>query len=240
MGGWAVGRLGGWLLGSSAAQRKKNTLTLLRARSSVQPAPQKQKIATVKKIKTLLYILATVAMVLLLKLLFGMLTNFGSNINAANMKTKEDFLKRAIEIAKENIDRGGGPFGAVIVKDGKIIAESGNTVTLDMDPTAHAEVNAIRKACKVLNNFELKDCELYTSCEPCPMCLSSIYWTRLKKVYYAAGRKDAAKAGFDDDFIYKELELEMNQRSIDFERLEVDESLSPFEKWENFEEKTRY
>ena len=120
--------------------------------------------------------------------------------------TKKDFMKLAIDLSIENIDKGGGPFGAVIVKDNKVIAASGNSVTNDLDPTAHAEVNAIRKAAKVLGNFDLSGCEIYASCEPCPMCLGAIYWARINKLYFANTKVDADKIGFSDKFIYDEFE----------------------------------
>ena len=116
--------------------------------------------------------------------------------------TVNDHMRRAISLAEDNAYSGnGGPFGAVIVKDGKVVAEGSNTVTVDNDPTAHAEVNAIRRACAVLGTFDLSGCELYTSCEPCPMCLAACYWAHISRVYYAAGRDDAAAAGFDDDMM---------------------------------------
>ncbi len=114
--------------------------------------------------------------------------------------TKKDFMKLAIDLSIENIDKGGGPFGAVIVKDNKVIAASGNSVTNDLDPTAHAEVNAIRKAAKILGNFDLSGCEIYASCEPCPMCLGAIYWARIDKLYFANTKVDADKIGFSDKF----------------------------------------
>jgi len=143
------------------------------------------------------------------------------------------FLKRAIQLAEEGMDKGqGGPFGAVIVKDGEIIAEANNKVTASNDPTAHAEVVAIRKACEKLQDFQLENCILYTSCEPCPMCLGAIYWARPMKVYYALTREDAAKIGFDDQFIYDEIELNMGDRKIPFENLMREEGLPVFQKWE--------
>ena len=116
---------------------------------------------------------------------------------------KKELMKRAIELSEESVRKGGGPFGAVIARDGEIIAEASNSVTIDHDPTAHAEVNAIRKAAEVLGNYDLSGCEIFTSCEPCPMCLGAIYWAHLDKIYYANNRKDAADIGFDDDFIYR-------------------------------------
>jgi len=143
------------------------------------------------------------------------------------------FLKRAIQLAEEGMDKGqGGPFGAVIVKEGEIIAEANNKVTASNDPTAHAEVVAIRKACEKLQDFQLENCILYTSCEPCPMCLGAIYWARPKKVYYALTREDAAKIGFDDQFIYDEIALKMDDRKIPFENLMREEGLPVFQKWE--------
>jgi len=128
---------------------------------------------------------------------------------------KSQFMQRAIELAKESMnDNHGGPFGAVIVKANKIIGEGYNTVTSTNDPTAHAEIIAIRNACKNLNSFQLNNCEIYCSCEPCPMCLGAIYWARIDKIYFAANRIQAAKSGFDDDFIYKELPLIPEARKI--------------------------
>ena len=125
---------------------------------------------------------------------------------------EKKFLQRAIELAKESVETGGGPFGAVIVKDGEIVAEASNSVTKDNDPTAHAEVNCIRKACKKLNTFILEGCEIYASSEPCPMCLGAVYWAHIDKIYYAGTRYDAAWGGFDDEFIYKEIEQPQSQR----------------------------
>ncbi|WP_339649576.1 nucleoside deaminase [uncultured Salegentibacter sp.] len=143
------------------------------------------------------------------------------------------FLKRAIQLAEEGMDKGqGGPFGAVIVKDDEIIAEANNKVTASNDPTAHAEVVAIRRACEKLQDFQLENCILYTSCEPCPMCLGAIYWARPKKVYYALTREDAAKIGFDDQFIYDEIALKMDDRKVPFENLMREEGLPVFQKWE--------
>lgn len=130
---------------------------------------------------------------------------------------KSEFMEKAIELAGNNVKNGnGGPFGAVVVRDGKVIAEAMNEVTHTNDPTAHAEVMAIRKACKVLGSYQLDGCEIYSSCEPCPMCLGAIYWARPDRVYYAGTRKDAAKSGFDDDFIYHEIELPAGKRKIPF------------------------
>lgn len=152
----------------------------------------------------------------------------------------EFFLTKAIEKAMENIENGGGPFGAVIVKEGEIIATCGNSVTIDNDPTAHAEVNCIREACKVLNTFDLSDCVIYSSCEPCPMCLSAIYWARIQHIYYAATRKDAALTGFDDQHIYDEIPLKEEDRSLPIEKVTHTLSALPFDKWRNKEDKTEY
>lgn len=142
------------------------------------------------------------------------------------------FMKRAIELARSNITNlKGGPFGAVIVKDYKIIGEGCNEVVSNNDPTAHAEIVAIRNACKNLNSFQLDDCEIYTSCEPCPMCLGAIYWARPKKIYFAATREDAEQANFDDSFIYKEVSLPIGQRKIPMAQLMTVESKAVFTEW---------
>ncbi|MDD4068299.1 MAG: nucleoside deaminase [Bacteroidales bacterium] len=153
----------------------------------------------------------------------------------------KEFMQLAIETALDNIkNNNGGPFGAVIVKDGVLIAKSPNTVTSSNDPTAHAEINAIRLACKELKTFDLSGCEIYSSCEPCPMCLSAIYWARIYKVYYAADRFDAQKAGFDDSFIYNEISLSEKERSIYMENAMHKEGQLPFELWQETENKTKY
>ncbi|BAC12340.1 nucleoside deaminase [Oceanobacillus iheyensis] len=150
------------------------------------------------------------------------------------------FMSKAIELAVSNISQGGGPFGAVIIKDNKIIAEGTNQVTNYNDPTAHAEVQAIRQACEKLSTFELKGCTLYTSCEPCPMCLGAIYWARVDAVYYGANRKDAAKINFDDDLIYQEIDLHPSSRKLPFITIPTNDSLLPFETWEKYTNKTHY
>lgn len=158
-----------------------------------------------------------------------------------NTEEHKNFIKRAIELSEKGMDsQAGGPFGAVIVKDGKIIAEGFNRVTSTNDPTAHAEVVAIREACKNLDSFQLDDCILYTSCEPCPMCLGAIYWARPKAVYYACNREDAADIGFDDQFIYDEIDEKMEQRKIEFINLSREEGLKVFNKWDRKENKTKY
>jgi guanine deaminase len=151
------------------------------------------------------------------------------------------FMARAIELAVENVRSGqGGPFGALIVKDGDIIAEGANRVTLTNDPTAHAEVLAIRQACRKLANFELKDCELYTSCEPCPMCLGAIYWSRLSRVYFGSLAVDASQAGFDDSFIYREITKQHPEREIPMVQMMREEALAAFRAWQEKTDKIRY
>lgn len=150
-------------------------------------------------------------------------------------------MRRAIELAKYGMNNNsGGPFGAVVVKDGEIIAEGYNRVTSDNDPTAHAEIDAIRKACHELSSFQLEGCVIYTSCEPCPMCLGAIYWARPDKVYYACDRQDAAQIQFDDHFIYDELELNIADRKINFSQILREEGLRVFEEWKEKEDKTEY
>ncbi len=149
-------------------------------------------------------------------------------------------MRKAIQLSVNNIDNGGGPFGAVIVKEGKIIAEAANSVTNDNDPTAHAEVNAIRKASKLLNTFDLSDCQIYTSCEPCPMCLGAIYWSGIKTVFYGNDKQDAADINFDDRFIYEEIERPIAQRNVKFKQLLKDEAIVAFRKWDESESKTEY
>ena len=149
-------------------------------------------------------------------------------------------MARAIELSENSVKNGGRPFGAVIVKDGAIVAEASNCVTIDLDPTAHAEVSAIRKATKVLGTYDLTGCEIYTSCEPCPMCLGAIYWAHLDKIYYANDRKDAADIGFDDDFIYQEIALAPADRHKPMRILLPDEAKKAFEAWRESDSKTEY
>ncbi len=153
---------------------------------------------------------------------------------------QKKFMREAISLSLESVTLGGGPFGAVIVKDGKRIAGSANTVTLDSDPTAHAEVNTIRKACKELNTFDLSGCEIYTSCEPCPMCLAAIYWARIETIYYGNTKEDARKIGFDDQFIYDEIALDKENRKIKAFPFLREESLLSFNLWDQKENKTKY
>ncbi len=153
---------------------------------------------------------------------------------------KEDFMRKAIELSIENVKNGGGPFGAVIVKDGEIVATGVNRVTANHDPTAHAEVSAIRAACQKLGTFDLSGCEIYTSCEPCPMCLGAIYWAHLDKIYYGNNKTDAARIGFDDSFIYDELALERKDRKKVMEELLPDEAIAAFRAWEEKADKVEY
>lgn len=151
------------------------------------------------------------------------------------------FMRRAIELAQQGIDANeGGPFGCVVVKDGEIIGEGNNCVTSTNDPTAHAEVVAIRNACQKLNSFQLEDCVIYTSCEPCPMCLGAIYWARPKQIFFACNKVDAAAVGFDDNFIYEEIERPINERQIKTDFLLREEGLKVFENWANKLDKTEY
>ncbi len=153
---------------------------------------------------------------------------------------EKNFLRRAIELAKQSIQTSGGPFGAVIVKDGEIIAETSNSVTKDNDPTAHAEVNCIRMACKKLNTFVLEGCDIYASSEPCPMCFGAIYWAHIDRIFFAATREDAAWGGFDDDFIYKEIDLPRDKRKVPIVNALQDEGREVFAIWRSTENKTEY
>jgi tRNA(Arg) A34 adenosine deaminase TadA len=153
----------------------------------------------------------------------------------------KEFMRRAFELAQNGIDADdGGPFGAIVVRDGKIIGEGCNRVTSTNDPTAHAEVVAIREACQNLNSFQLEDCTIYTSCEPCPMCLGAIYWARPALMYFACSREDAARAGFDDRFIYEEIALPYEQRRIKSVNFLREEGLRVFENWVNKPDKIEY
>jgi guanine deaminase len=156
-------------------------------------------------------------------------------------KANPEFLRRAISLATENVVSGkGGPFGAVIVRDGKIVGEGANTVTATNDPTAHGEVNAIRAAARALGTFTLAGCELYTSCEPCPMCLAAAYWARIDAIYYGASAADAARAGFDDAYLYEELRSDHSSRSIPSAQLLGDEAWSSFMAWIQSPHKIEY
>jgi len=151
-----------------------------------------------------------------------------------------EFMRRAITLALDNLRSGGGPFGAVIAKNGRILAEGANRVTPDNDPTAHAEIVAIREACRVLAAFQLAGCDLYTTCEPCPMCLGAIYWARPSRVFYGGTAADAAAAGFDDAFIYEELKHAHEMRRIPMVQFLRDESLAIFSAWKKLDNKTQY
>src|SRR5437763_4860051 len=154
---------------------------------------------------------------------------------------EKKFLDRAIELSRQGMQSGrGGPFGCVVVKDGHIIGEGYNQVTTTNDPTAHAEVVAIRNACKALQTFQLTDCDIYASCEPCPMCLGAIYWARPGRVYFAASASDAAQAGFDDHFIYEQLQLPLQNRSIAMQPMMRAEGLKPFRVWAAKPDKVSY
>ena len=149
-------------------------------------------------------------------------------------------MKRAIELSIEGINKGGGPFGSVVVKNNKIISEGNNRATINNDPTAHGEIIAIREACRILDNFNLNGCELYSTCEPCPMCLSAIYWARIDKVYYANTRDDAKKIDFDDSLIYSEFQKKIETRKISMIQMMRNEALKAFEIWDKKKDKVKY
>jgi tRNA(Arg) A34 adenosine deaminase TadA len=155
-------------------------------------------------------------------------------------KEKEIFMREAIRLSIENVKNGGGPFGAVIVRGNDIISTGVNRVTSQHDPTAHAEVSAIRAACNKLGTFDLSGCDIYTSCEPCPMCLGAIYWAHLDKIYYGNNKCDAKDIGFDDEFIYEELDLPMEKRKLPSEPLLHDEALKAFREWTDNSDKIEY
>lgn len=151
------------------------------------------------------------------------------------------FMELAIQLANDNVhSKGGGPFGAIVVKDGKVVGKGCNNVTTTNDPTAHAEVQAIRDACKNLDSFQLTDCEVYTSCEPCPMCIGALYWARPKAIYYACTKEEAANIGFDDQFIYEELAKKMEQRRLQMVRLTPENYDIPFKSWKNLSDRVEY
>lgn len=156
------------------------------------------------------------------------------------MEKDNEYMRRAIALADESVRRGGGPFGAVIVKDGVIIAEGSNSVTILNDPTAHAEVSAIREACRRLGTFHLDGCTIYASCEPCPMCLGAIYWAGIKQIFYGNNRKDAAGIGFADDFIYEELERPLEARRLPIRPLLREEAQESFHLWEKKTDRVNY
>ena len=156
------------------------------------------------------------------------------------MFTKEELMRKAIALSIENVENGGGPFGAVIAKDGEILSTGANRVTHNCDPTAHAEVMAIRNACEKLGTFDLSGYEIYTSCEPCPMCLGAIYWAHLDKIYYGNTKTDAKNIGFDDSFIYDEIDLKPADRKLSSQQLLSEEAMEAFRQWEVKENKTEY
>lgn len=182
----------------------------------------------------------------LLLLTISCASSNSNNKNSANNNTKEDimednkYMTEAIELSVNSVKTGGGPFGAVIVKDGEIIAKASNSVTLTHDPTAHAEVNAIRLACKELETFSLEGCTLYTSCEPCPMCLAAAYWAGIKEIYFGNSRVDAKDINFDDSFIYDEIPLDPKERSVPSSQIMRDKAIEAFQLWEKKEDKIEY
>jgi guanine deaminase len=165
---------------------------------------------------------------------------YKDHIPANEQRAHREFMAQAIDLCLGNIQEGGGPFAAIIVKGGQVIAEGANRVIATNDPTAHAEMQAIRIACKKLGDFELKDCDLYTTCEPCPMCLGAIYWSRIGRVFFGSGAADAAKIGFDDAFIYKEIRRAHAKREIPMVSLMREESLEAFRAWEMKPDKVAY
>ena len=152
----------------------------------------------------------------------------------------KEYMAEAIKLSEQSVKSGGGPFGTIIVKDGKIIASGSNQVTTSNDPTAHGEIVAIRKACKALNSFQLKGCSIYTSTEPCPMCLGAIYWARPDRVYFGNTKEDASEINFDDSFIYKEIEIPKDERTIPFFQLMREEAQKAFKMWTEKEDKIVY
>ncbi|WKS99985.1 nucleoside deaminase [Gallibacterium salpingitidis] len=154
--------------------------------------------------------------------------------------TKNDLMRKVIVLSVENVKNGGGPFAAVIVKNNEIVATGVNRVTANCDPTAHAEVSAIRAACEKLQTFDLSGYEIYISCEPCPMCLGAIYWAHLDRMYYGNNKDNAAEIGFDDAFIYEELALKPENRRLHAERILPNEAIAAFELWQNKSDKTKY
>ncbi len=162
------------------------------------------------------------------------------NIENIDKEYNPEFMELAAHLSVENIDKGGGPFGAVIVRDGEIIATGVNSVTRDNDPTAHAEISAIRAACRKLQNFQLRDCIVYSSCEPCPMCLSALYWAGVKKIYYGNTKEDAAAIDFSDKFIYDEMDRNPHERYVPGIRVANSATIRAFEKWASDPDKIKY
>jgi len=156
------------------------------------------------------------------------------------MTDDKEFMRLAIRLSLESVERGGGPFGAVVVKNGEVVATGSNCVTQHNDPTAHAEISAIREAARKLNTFDLSGCTIYSSCEPCPMCLGAIYWAHFDKLFYANTKTDAQNIGFDDSFIYEELKLNPKMRNLPMSSILRDEALAAFEAWTNKPDKTAY
>lgn len=157
------------------------------------------------------------------------------------MNQQQQWLQHAVALATENVVQGmGGPFAALIVRDGQVIAQAVNQVTANCDPTAHAEMQAIRQACKLLGRIQLYDCELYSSCEPCPMCLGAMYWAHLSAVYFSSQRQDAAAAGFDDSVIYNEIPKPLAQRQLKMQRILLPDALAPFQAWQASSAKVEY
>jgi tRNA(Arg) A34 adenosine deaminase TadA len=155
-------------------------------------------------------------------------------------RTREDFLREAVRVASANVDQGGGPFGAIVVRDGEIVASGANGVTRSNDPTAHAEIEAIRAACGALGSFQLEGCEIYASSEPCPMCLGAVYWARPEAVYYANARETAVQAGFDDHHIYEEFALPPAERRYPVKQLVIEEADEPFRRWADKSDRVEY
>lgn len=152
----------------------------------------------------------------------------------------EEYLQMALDTARESVEEGGGPFGAVVVKDGKIIAKAANRVVLDADPTAHAEILAIREAARKLRSYNLSGCVLYASAEPCPMCMGAIYWSCIDSTYYACSVEETTRAGFDDQWMYREFTLPIGRRILPFVRIQLESRLEPFEHWEKLPQKVDY
>jgi guanine deaminase len=167
------------------------------------------------------------------------MTNRGG-VAGRDRATHERFLREAVRLARESVEAGGGPFGALVVKDGEVVATGTNRVTVDLDPTAHAEIVAVRAACDALGSFQLDGCDVYTSSEPCPMCLGALYWARPRRVFFATPRDAAIAAGFDDGFIYDELARPVEARDLEMHRLQVDRAGSEFEAWSDARDRREY
>lgn len=155
-------------------------------------------------------------------------------------RTNEKFMRMAIRMSVENVERGGGPFAALIVREGELVSSGINSVAEDNDPTAHAEINAIRSATRKLQRFKLNDCVLFTTCEPCPMCLGAVYWAGIPKIFYGNSRADAGKYGFDDSHIYEQIDLALDKREVSFTRILGDEAIEAFHYWDRKSDKIQY